>query len=62
MGTSGRRWLEGVLQVERTGAVIREAAALLGLKRAPLLELCRFRQGLSVLWNWTDETLEIKTF
>lgn len=41
MGTSGLRWLEGVLQVERTGAVIRETAAWAweGLKRAPLLEL-----------------------
>lgn len=46
--------------MERTGAVIRETAAWEGLKRAPLLELWRFRHGRSALWNWTDETLEIQ--
>lgn len=46
--------------MERTGAVIRETAAWEGLKRAPLLELWRFRHGRSALWNWTDETLEMQ--
>lgn len=51
VGMKGLRWLEGVLQVERTGAAIRETAAWQGLNRALLLELWRFRQGRSALWN-----------